>query len=212
MNTPTKIIGILAAISLIVGVIAYQKTPDQILGAAGPQGVQGPKGDQGPQGERGPVGPQGPAGSPAPRTLGALTGPEIPSPYLTFGNVRTWQYKTSMAAASTTCSIQAPSASSTLVSASANFNSIASTTVFAIGYDPVSAFATTTLIASKGLTTATQDTLVATSTVIDTNLRTLTPPNTLAPNSFINFKLGGGALAGTIPTTGQCIAVFREVQ
>lgn len=213
MNTTNKIIGVLAVVALVVSIASYTKTPAKIVGSTGPQGTQGPKGDRGPQGpqgipgERGPVGP---AGSPAPRTLGALTGPEISSPYLSFGGVREWAYRGIMArAASTTCSIQLPNASTTLAYAAANMTQIASTTVFEIGYSAVSPNATTTLIATKTITTATQDTIVATST---TALSNLTPPLTLAPNSYINFKIGGGSVAGTVDPVGQCLVKVREVQ
>lgn len=55
--------------------------------------------------------------------LGALAGPDIPSPYLRWGDVSTWQYSMSMvtnsyngASGSTTpCAIQSPAATSSLV-------------------------------------------------------------------------------------------------
>lgn len=203
-NKVNVIIGILATIALVVGIGAYTKTPKTIVGAQGQkgeQGIQGPRGEKGEKGDRGPVGPQGPAGKSA-QTFGSVSNPDIASPYFSFGGVKHWAYRQVMTTGSTTCAIQAPVATSTLVGATASFTNIASTTVMEIGMDQF-AFATTTSISKTTVTGGTQAQIVASSTA-----STLIVP----PNYYINTKVGSGAIAGTTNTAGVCIAVFREVQ
>ena len=146
--------------------------------------------------------------------LGAVSNPDLQSQFFSFGGVRQWAFKdgTLTRAASTTCTIQLPAATTTLIFASLDLTTIASTTVAEIGYDRSSAYATTTLIARKTITAATKDTLIPTSTPMAMALGNLTPPGTFAPNSFINFKIGGGSVAGTNDPAGTCSVNVREVR
>lgn len=140
---------------------------------------------------------------PKSQTLGAATGPDISSPYFSFGDVRHWAGKQSVASTgSTTCAILSPAATSTLVGASSAFTRLASTTVVEIGLSS-SAYATTTLISASGVSVTTGGGVV----VASSTAQTLIVP----PNSYVTTKIGGGSTAGTVTPTGTCIAVFREV-
>lgn len=208
MNTTiNKVIGVVAAIALVVGVVAYNKTPTAIVGS---QGAQGPKGES-------VVGPRGPAGKDGVTTvitkteapkLGSVSSPDIPSPYLQYGGVREWAYKiTSMATGSTSCSFMAPPATTTLKFAIATYT-LASTTVGSVVEigQSISPNATTTSIATTTAAQNVQFTLQnsATSTFALSN------NNIVTPSTFINVKIGGGA--GTYAPTGSCVVGFREVQ
>lgn len=213
MNTSNKIIGILAVIALAVGVIAYHKTPDRVVGSTGQQGTQGPKGDRGPQGvqgDRGLTGPQGPAGSPAPRVLGSATGPELTSPYFTFGGVRQWAFTQDFNVnASTTCSFPAPAATTSVAFASYQFTSIGSTSPVVIGWANGIQATTTKLTGSTDILLGAG--LGGAVTASSTSKDFVVPPNTggQAVNSSINFKIGSGG-AFTANTTGTCKLILVE--
>tara|TARA_R110000868_G_scaffold75379_2_gene217553 strand:+ start:2120 stop:2752 length:633 start_codon:yes stop_codon:yes gene_type:complete len=208
MNNKTNIIvGVVATIALILGFVAYNKTPSTIVGSAGQQGPKGEQGPAGRDGVDGKDGARGPAGysAPASPVLGALSGPDLPYPYLSVGGVREWASKVDMttAVSSTTCSILSPVATSTIMYAGASLSTIASTTVFEIGYDATSPNATTSLLVTKNLTLGTQDTISASTTnqII------------LSPNTRVNYKVGGGSVAGTVSQkfVGSCTAGFRQL-
>ena len=201
MDTKKIAIGVLLATTIVFAVSSFKKTNVVVSNLGGEQkapivNVQVPE-------QPAPIVnvnvPKQTVTSP---TLGAATGPELSSPYFTFGGVRQWARKTSMTTGSTTCSIQGPVATSSLVAASASFTNVASTTVMEIGLSST-AFATTTQIAVTTVTGGLQSQLVASSTS-----NTLIVP----PNFYVNTKVGSGAIAGTTNTAGTCIAVFRELQ
>lgn len=102
-RTSNIVIGTLAAIALIVGIVAYHKVPSQITGKQGPVGAQGPKGD------RGPAGPEGVAGKTG-TTFGAVaTLDGVDFPYVNIGGSRYYYYKQTMTATSSViCSIRNP--------------------------------------------------------------------------------------------------------
>ena len=142
--------------------------------------------------------------------FGAVAGPDLFSDYFNVNGVSSWYYSKNLnSTGSTTCSFRTPAATTTLVAATARLDRIASTTVFEIGYSAVSGFATTSLIATKTITTATQDVVLASTT--SNSLANLTPANAIPPRTFINFKIGGGSVAGTLTPLGVCKLVLREV-
>lgn len=141
--------------------------------------------------------------TPAPPQLGALSSPDIASPYLSFGGVREWAYTTSMTNASTTCAIQSPAATSTLVAATF-YVTVAPTTTpqFEIG-NATTAFATTTSLAKHHFSANTFRSVIATTSV------TALTDGIVPPSTYVNVKQGGGG--GSFVPTGVCKAVFREV-
>lgn len=135
------------------------------------------------------------------QTFGSATGPQISSPWFSFGDVNHWASKVSVSpTGSTTCAIQSPPATTTLVTATASYSRLASTTQVEIGY------ATTPMATTTSLG---QQTVLTTGGVViaSTTLSTLV----VAPNAYINVKIGGGSTAGTVTPLGTCVAVFREV-
>lgn len=88
-NTMNKVIGVVAALALVLGVVAYTKTPSQIVGSngeKGERGVQGVQGVQGEKGEKGDKGDRGPAGQSA-QVLGAVSSPDFYFPVNVFQGV-----------------------------------------------------------------------------------------------------------------------------
>lgn len=150
------IIGGLAVVALIVGIVAYNKTPARVVGtqgSTGPQGERGlvgPTGPQGPQGPRGYTGPQGPSGTSGESApvFGALTGPDISSPYLSINGIRRTYSRMPFSQATTTpCRFQQPAGKAYLEFAVANITTATTTStgVWTIATSTASVpFATTT--------------------------------------------------------------------
>lgn len=226
------IIGGIGVVALIVGITAYNKTPERLVGSTGPQG---PRGEQGIQGEEGPAGRDGRDGvtrvvtEPSKPVLGAVSSPDIMSPYFSYGGNRHWAYSTvakgtesiSNGFGSTTCQILSPSATTTLVSASAYFTSIGSTSPVEIGMT-VSATstrgqvgvqytgetgirtnATTTLITASAQNVAASGGQVIASSTAETLI--------VPPYSYINTKIGGGSAATPNTVVGVCKASFIDI-
>jgi len=211
------IIGVVAVVALLVGILAYSKTPKTIIGSGGVQGQQGIKGDrgdvgpQGPRGEVGQRGPQGPAGSNGSSpVLGALSGPDLPYPYISFGGVRSWAAKTdSLVQASTTiCSLQAPAATSTLSTAALRLEVGSTSAMFIEFAKSTSPAATTTRIGSTYVVAANaQATIVASSTGSVAGDATI-----FAPNTYFYIKAGFATVPST-PTApvGTCLAQWTQI-
>ncbi len=137
--------------------------------------------------------------------LGALAGPDIPSPYLHWGGVRTYNAGSGLtAAASTTCSLQSPAATSTLVEAGINFDVASSTAaeIVEIGYSS-NPFSTTTALSGTYHISSGAQAFVHASTAPAAGSNEIIPPN-----SYINFKLGQWNSA-TAPV-GRCQAQFVD--
>jgi hypothetical protein len=145
-----------------------------------------------------------------PATVRAVSSPDIPSPYFSFGGLRHWAGLTTMTTAlsNTVCSIQSPAATTTLIAATANFTLISSSTDAEIGLGATNS-ATTTLISpamtAASLTAGTQALIIGSSTAS----QLIVPPN-----YFINVNVGGGSVGGTVAQkfVGSCAAEFREIQ
>jgi len=139
-------------------------------------------------------------------TVGALTGPDIPYPYFSFGGVRRFAGSTtSLTQATTTvCAIQSPAATSTLVGGGIRLqvsSTTASTVTIAKATTP---YATTTLINSSSVSANAQATILAASTSVSALSQT---DRTFAPNQYLVVGMAGGS--GTFSPTGVCHATWE---
>lgn len=149
--------------------------------------------------------------------LGALSSPDIISPYLAFGGVREWAYSMPMNTGSTTlCAFQAPqTGTTTLVAATANFNvGTTSATKFSMTKSGTPYATTTSLISGELTINAGDHPLIqATSTqqtmAIDYINQFATSTYLVVANSAAAANANWVAAGGTSP--GTCKAVFREV-
>lgn len=136
---------------------------------------------------------------------GSVSSPDVTSPYLSFGGVRSWAYSPDFrTATSTLCSIQSPAATTTLVSFTANFATAAVSYAndYQAGNAATSQATTTNLgkitVAANGL-----GTLVATSTSLTDNI--------IPPLTFVNLRVSTTTASSSYAPTGKCNVVFREV-
>jgi hypothetical protein len=144
--------------------------------------------------------------SDAPEKLGALSSPDLPYPYFSFGGVRSWAGRTdSLTAATTTvCAIQSPAATSTLRFGSIRFgvSSTSATTVYIA--KATTPYATTTALGQCALAANAQGTCLA-STTPTVNVD---PAQVFAPNTYLVVGMTGGV--GTFSPTGTCEATWIE--
>lgn len=129
--------------------------------------------------------------------LGSVTNTEVLQNNFAVGGVREWSERKPLnSQASTTCAFRLNTAStSMLVSASAVIASSSPGGIFEIGYHPLSAFSTSTLIAHKTITAGATDAIISTSTSAE-GLGNLTPPMVLQPGGFIVMKYDGSTVNG----------------
>lgn len=134
---------------------------------------------------------------------GALSSPDIQSPYISWGNVRQFAYRTEnlQQATSTVCTIQSPAATSTLnLGSGIQFttgSTSASTVVVTKGATP---YATTTLLFAGLLSASSGGNVIAT---------TSTNNFVFAPNTYFNVGMLGGT--GVFSPTGACQASFTAI-
>jgi hypothetical protein len=136
--------------------------------------------------------------------VGSVTNPDLSSPYFSFGGVRRWAANVPLTQnASTTCNIQSPAATSTLVAAAVRF-SLASTSaeIVEIGRS-TGGYATSTLIGSAYRIDAGAQASIIASTSPAAGDALL-----FSPNTYFVVKMGGST--GNVPT-GACHAVFEEI-
>lgn len=153
----------------------------------------------------GAVGLFGSAGHALPQ-LGSVTNPDIPSPYLSFGGVRRWAGSTTNLnqATTTVCAIQAPVATSTLVSGGIRF-AVSSTTASTVTIaKATTAFATSTLLNTVSVGANAQATVLAASTTLSALEQT---NRTFAPNEWLVVGMAGGV--GTFSPSGLCEATWE---
>jgi len=136
--------------------------------------------------------------------LGAISSPDILSPYFSYGGVRHWAGSTdSLAQATTTvCAIQSPAATSTLEFASVKLSVSSSTASIVHIAKASTAYATTTLLGLAAVSANAQDTVIA-STSPAAGEATI-----FAPNTYLVVGMQGGV--GTFSPTGRCSAVWQE--
>lgn len=139
------------------------------------------------------------------KQYGALSGPDIISPYLNWGGVRTWNYSMAMNPASTTCSFRSPASTSTLLFAGAR---VASSTLVAHDAEwgkAITAFATTTSFGEhRSIASGVQYTVLASTTINSQVDGTVV----FAPNTYLNLKVGAWSAASPV---GNCYAQFVEL-
>lgn len=134
--------------------------------------------------------------------IGSLAGPDIPSPYLRWGNVAVYKGAMNMTAATTTiCAIQAPAATSTLLTSQMRFDvSSTSASVITIA-KATTAFATTTIIGTAYSIAANAQAFIQAST------SPTGPALVFAPNTYLVVGIQGGI--GTFSPTGTCQASWE---
>ena len=146
--------------------------------------------------------------NPAPQeepVFGALSGPDIPSPYLTVNGLATWYGSMAMRSATTTvCAIQSPNVTSTLSFASANWDVSSTTASGLVMAKSATAFVTTTLLNDRlDIAANAKALLLATSTIAIEGQRTF------APSQWLVIGMQGGV--GSFSPTGMCKAEFKSV-
>lgn len=145
--------------------------------------------------------------------VGAISGPDISSSYLSVNGVRAFYASHGMTKATTTiCSFQSPNATSTLRTAvgngitGANF-SVSSTTASRITFaKATTAFATTTIIGSGAEVAANVKAYILASS---TAAQQIAGDNIFAPSEWLVVGMQGGT--GTFSPTGTCTAVFDVI-
>ena len=141
--------------------------------------------------------------APAPQ-LGALSGPDIQSPYLSVGGVRK-EYRSSTLSASTTpCALQAPAATSTLVNFGVRLSTASSTATVWTLAKATTAFATTTAFDQFSVGSGALGAFYvghASSTAPDEN-------GVIAPSNYVVVGVQGTAIADSTKLNGVCQAEF----
>lgn len=146
------------------------------------------------------------------QAFGALAGPDIASPYLRWGGVAEYHAQEALQATSTmVCATQSPAATSTLLGFSMLVDSVGtipSSVVFDIGTS-TNQFSTTSNVFAASVP-FTQRPYVLDIGATTTDSRVIkwhawdgTSMNILAPNTWVNVKLGTTSPATTYPT-GTC--------
>lgn len=158
-------------------------------------------------GHAGPQGPVGPQGQTAAPSYGALSGPDIASPYLGWGGVRTFRASQSLVQSTTTiCALQSPASTSTLSHYGVRFDVGSSSAMTVYIAKATTAFATTTQLGQSWTLAASSKGFINGST---TATQVVAANEVFAPNSWLNFTVQGGdsgANATGLVPTGLCEA------
>lgn len=142
-----------------------------------------------------------------PIVVGSATGPDSFFPCETHDGVQTCFSKVAFkSGTSTPVAIKSPSATSTLISAICSYTGNAGAGVTLVMAKATTAFATTTLLAQRGLASpgSLNFPLIASTTPVATAETTQMFP----PNNFLVFDMAGIL---TQSLTGNCSAVFRTI-
>lgn len=156
--------------------------------------------------------------------LGAISSPDIPSPYLQFGGITRWQFKstTLIQGSSTVCAILAPLATSTLISASIHFETASSgvATILSIARSTTPNSTTTQIGTDMAIGTGGHITVQASTTPLtNAELAVLLFPRASIVSAttsertqqFLVFDLRGGEGVGQFTPSGSCQATFEEL-
>lgn len=144
--------------------------------------------------------------------FGALSGPDIASPYLAISGVR-YEYRSKDLGTSTStpCSFQSPASTSTLSFASATIKVSSTTATTWTVAKATTPYATTTKLGKFAIGSGVQATMVASTTRPSTGLEELLEDDILVfgPNQYLVWGLAGlnDAFDAT-KLTGQCKAEF----
>lgn len=133
------------------------------------------------------------------RIVGANPGPDSQSECTSQNGLMTCSTNKGLTLASTTCSVRAPAATSTLVFASLKVASTSATAALIEMGKSVSPNATTTLLGAANLAANAQGTMLASTTNAG-----IDNANVFAPNTYFNVKVG----SGVFQFGGTCTAQF----
>lgn len=142
-------------------------------------------------------------------SLSALSSPDIPSGYLKWGGgngVRIWSFSQSLnTAASTTCAILSPNATSTLLSAGVKFDVASSTAAMSLDLARgINQYSTTTMLGTMYTVGSGAQAFINASTSPGASAAEVFPPNT-----YFVAKFDTAVGANTAPR-GACQAIFVE--
>lgn len=153
---------------------------------------------------------------PAEFALGALAGPDIPSPYLKWGGVAFWPYQKSVATATTTlCTFTSPAATSTLSHASITLTTASTTAEVAVDVTKGAASGATgssTAVFLDARIPASQGGTFYANPVSDLTEQGVSERAVFAPNTNLNFVMTNetdGNGAGVV-AVGSCQANFIQ--
>jgi len=138
--------------------------------------------------------------------VGAVSSPDIASPYFSYGGVRHWGRKTtSLTQATTTvCAIQSPASTSTLMYGSIQFTTSSTTASTVTLAKATTAYATTTSLGSASVAANGYATVVSKRTAAGGDAL----DETFAPNTYFVVGMAGGV--GTFSPAGTCEATWIE--
>lgn len=149
--------------------------------------------------------------------VGALTGPDIQSPYLRVGGVMHEYRQKSLATGTTTpCIVQSPTATSTLVHAALRIGTATSSaTTWTVAKNTSGGSATTTKLGVFSVSSGAVGTLVASTTLPSTGLTSLLADDLLvfSPSTYLVWGVAGVIYnaQGTIDFGGVCQAEFISI-
>lgn len=199
------IVGLVAVAALVVGGLAYTKTPEVMVGSQGKQGIQGVQGERGPVG---PAGKDGRDGKDASPRLGAVSGPDTYFEYTANQNLQKYGLTRGFTSATTTvCAIKSPAATSTLVFAGVNFTTSSTSASVVTLAKAATAFATTTALNTLTLAANALGAQIATSSIATVGVA---GNNIFAPNQYFVVGMQGG-VGGTFSPVGTCSAEFVRI-
>lgn len=213
MNTKNTTLGIFIATTLVLAVIAFKNpsvisVPTELKIDASTLGSQRPAIVNVPAPIVNVAAPNVNVNVPKQTpTLGALTGPEISSNYITVGGVRHEYYSFPMIQATTTpCTFATPTSTSTLLFTVARVSSSTpSATTWTLAKSTVPNATTTRLTGDFSLSANIQGTMVlASSTVI----LGVDPNGVIAPNTFVSWGAKGLDGSAVNSVGGICKAEF----
>ena len=141
--------------------------------------------------------------------VGAVAGPDIMSPYFSYGGVRHWGARTEslQQATTTVCAIQSPAATSTLITAAVRFDVSSTSAMFVELGKGTTQFATTSSLGYTQLGANANGIIVA-STTPTTNL--FSDRTQFGPNQWFLVKVNP-ASPGHISPSGVCQATWQSV-
>lgn len=146
------------------------------------------------------------------QTLGALAGPDIMSPYISWGGVRHWAgHMTFAQGTSTVCAIQSPAATSSLQFGSAKIVHASSSAATVFMAKATTQYATTTNLGTVALAAGAQGITVASTTFSG---EPQDPASVFAPNTWFVVGMQGIDSSDMSPAglaaVGSCDVVWIE--
>lgn len=141
------------------------------------------------------------------QAYGAVSSPDIQSPYFSYGGVRYWSARMETLNSSTTpCAIQAPYATSTLIFGSFTVASTSGTATYVEFGKAANPYATTTSLGTTNIAANARATLLASTTPVAMNDDAVIFGASTTPRYFV-VKVANAAYA---QLGGTCSATWRE--